>query len=125
MWRVENANTGQIVALYVEDAHTFWRRCLGLMFRSHLPPDHGLLLRPCNAIHTLGMRFPIDAIYLDTSGRVLRVDRALAPWRIARPCPGARAVLEVPAGGARDVKVGDQLRFAPVNPGTGHGGHSV
>lgn len=115
MWRVENANTGQIVALYVEDAHTFWRRCLGLMFRSHLPPDHGLLLRPCNAIHTWFMRFAIDAIYLDATGRVLRIDRALAPWRIARPCPGARAVLELPAGGAAMVRAGDRLCFHPID----------
>ena len=115
MWRVQNMRSGEVVASSVEGAQSFWGRLRGLMLRSYLPPGHGLLLRPCNAIHTFFMRFPIDAIYLDATGRVLRIDRALAPWRIARPCPGARAVLELPAGGAAMVRAGDRLCFHPID----------
>ncbi len=55
------------------------------------------MLEPCDAIHTFAMRFAIDVIFLDRSGRVLRVVERLAPWRLAWT-PGARTVIETAAG---------------------------
>lgn len=109
--RVINCTTGVVVAERVEDARSFRQRLVGLAFRKTLPPGHGLLLRPCNAIHTCFMRFAIDAVYLASDGRVLRVDRHLEPWRIARPCFGAVAVLELPAGGGNSLDVGHVVRI--------------
>lgn len=59
--------------------------------------DGALLLRPARAIHTLGMRFPIDVAYCDADLVVLRTHR-MAPHRIGRPCVKARAVIEAEAG---------------------------
>jgi hypothetical protein len=67
-------------------------RLLGLALRRR-PPDHALLLPRCRSVHTFGMRFPLDLVWLDGAGRVVRVDEAVPPWRV-RSCRGADAVLE-------------------------------
>jgi uncharacterized protein len=87
-------------------------RMRGLMGRSGLPAGEGLLLRPAPSIHTAFMRFPIDALFLDRSLRVLAVVERLRPWRTASR-RSARAVLELAAGEAarRGVCVGDRLEL--------------
>ena len=62
-------------------AETFLQRLLGLMFRRDLPEGQGLLIARCNAIHTFFMRFPIDAVFLDADGAIVRVVRDIQPWR--------------------------------------------
>ncbi len=72
-------------------------RLLGLAGLRRLPADAGLLLPRTRSIHTLGMRFALDLVWLDRDGRVVRVDRAVPPRRV-RSCRAARAVVELPAG---------------------------
>ena len=81
----------------------------GLLGRTSL--DGALLLRPALQVHTLGMRFPIDVAYVDTSMRVLDVVCSMAPWRIGAPRWKARAVLEAEAGAFErwGLRVGDVL----------------
>jgi uncharacterized protein len=85
-------------------------RMRGLLGRRNLSSDEGVLLRPAGSIHTFFMRFPIDVVFLDRDGRVLRVAESVRPWRTAA-ARGARAVLELRAGesGRRHVAVGDVL----------------
>jgi uncharacterized membrane protein (UPF0127 family) len=93
-------------------AHVVCRRCavadrplsrlLGLMGRRALQPGEGLLLKPTPSIHTWFMRFPIDAVFLDSELRVLGVKPELGPWRFAGR-RGTRAVLELPGGEASRV----------------------
>jgi uncharacterized protein len=87
-------------------------RMRGLMGRSGLPAGEGLLLRPTPSIHMAFMRFPIDALFLDRSLRVLAVVEQLQPWRAASR-RAARAVLELAAGESarRGVCVGDRLEL--------------
>jgi uncharacterized membrane protein (UPF0127 family) len=80
-------------------AQTFGARFLGWMGRRRLAPGDALWLRPCRAVHTLGMRLPIDVVFLDRGGCVLRVVASLPPWR-ACAHRHAYAVLELPAGAA-------------------------
>jgi uncharacterized membrane protein (UPF0127 family) len=91
-------------------ADTPWRRLRGLIGR-RLGPGEGLLIRPASSIHTCFMRAPIDVVFLDRGGRVLRVAPALGPWRLAW-CRGAAAVLELPAGACAraGLTAGDALR---------------
>jgi uncharacterized protein len=73
---------------------TFWARARGLLGRPPLAANEALLLRPCRAVHTFFMRYPIDVVFLDRVGNVVAVREALRPWRVAF-APRARAALEL------------------------------
>ena len=64
-----------------------------------MPASVGLELSPCRSIHTFGMRFALDLIWLDRAGQVMRVDEAVPPRRL-RTCLRARSVIEVRGGSA-------------------------
>lgn len=85
--------------LSITRAENFGTRLMGLLGRSSLDNAHGLYFNQCNAVHTWGMRFPIDLVYLDNQGTVLDVVHELKPWRFNRHAK-AQAVLELNAGAA-------------------------
>jgi uncharacterized membrane protein (UPF0127 family) len=93
--------------LVADRPHT---RLRGLLGRSALSREEGLLLHPSPSIHTWFMRFPIDAVFLDADLQVIGVSPDLAPWRVAAR-RGARAVLELAAGEAarRRLEAGASL----------------
>jgi uncharacterized protein len=72
-------------------------RLLGLAWLARERAGAGLLIPRCDAVHSFGMRFELELVFLDAGGRVL-CRRRLRPRRFAR-CPGAAAVLELPLGG--------------------------
>jgi uncharacterized protein len=104
-----------------EDGTPLCERCLladspvtrlkGLLGRSGLGANEGLLLKPAPAIHTFFMRFPIDAVFVDRDMRVVGVEPELRPWRWARR-KRARAVLELSAGESerRGLRIGERLK---------------
>jgi uncharacterized protein len=112
-----NDRTRSAVALEVDVAASRAARRRGLLGRDSLDSTEGLLLSPCKAVHTVGMRFPIDVIFIDRDGRAVRIVPALAPWRIAMSVR-AKAVIELAAGtaAAADIRVGDLLYLAPAPP---------
>ena len=83
---------------HVEIAKTPWERMRGLLGRPVPGPGRGLLIERCPSVHTFGMRYPIDVVFLSGTGRVVRVVRNLKPWRVARGGKGAQAVVELAAG---------------------------
>lgn len=97
MPRAVNETKGTVVAQEVRLARSVWSRFRGLMGRRSLPEGQGLLLEPCSSIHCMFMRFPIDVIFLDREGRVVKVATNVKPWRLAA-AKGARSALELPAG---------------------------
>ncbi|QDQ89170.1 DUF192 domain-containing protein [Alcaligenaceae bacterium SJ-26] len=77
-----------------------WRwheRLCGLLGRKPLRRDEMLWLQPCQAVHTWGMRYRLDLVFLDRDGRILRIDIRVLPGRI-RGCRGAYGVLELRGG---------------------------
>jgi uncharacterized protein len=110
--RVRTAD-GTIVCERCLIADGAWLRSKGLLGRSDLPEDEGILLRPGSSIHMFFMRFSIDAVFLARDMTVLRVVSNLAPWRMASKFR-AHAVLELAAGTCerRGVHVGDRLTLA-------------
>jgi len=116
-----NDRTRSAVALEVDVAATRATRRRGLLGRESLGATEGLLLTPCKAVHTVGMRFPIDVIFIDRDGRAVRIVPALAPWRIAMSAR-AKAVIELAAGtaAAADIRIGDMLYLAPAPPPRQH-----
>jgi uncharacterized protein len=78
-------------------ARTFRQRRRGLAKMTPLPAGHALRILKCNSIHTFGMRFALDLVWLARDGRVLRVDHGVAPRRM-KLCVRARSVVETGAG---------------------------
>lgn len=69
-------------------------RLLGLAGLRGLPPATALLLPRTRSVHTCGMRFVLDLVWLDGEGRVVRTDRGVRPWRL-RSCRAAAQVVEL------------------------------
>lgn len=101
------------IALRVAIADNFFTRFKGLMLRKGLAPGEGLLLKNCAAIHCCFMRFSIDAVYLDGNLRVVGTE-TVKPWRLGGRFPGARHVLELEAGRARELLPGTQIHLEGV-----------
>lgn len=93
----------------VHVARRFNARRRGLSGLDDLPEGHALHILRCSSVHTVGMRFPLDLLWLDRSGKLKRLDRDV-PARRNRLCLGAASVIEVRAGGA------DALLAAGVAP---------
>lgn len=83
--------------LQVRVADNFVTRGLGLLVGKPLTAAEGLLIAPCSAIHTVGMAYPIDVVFLDREARVVRVCAAVRAGRM-RFKYRAHAVLELRAG---------------------------
>lgn len=110
--RVINKTRDLTVSGDVSRGDTFLTRLLGLIPRARLGEEEGLWLEPCAMIHMCFMRFPIDAVFLGEDLKVLRVLPGLRPWAFSPWVPGARGVLELPAGRAGGrLEAGDQLAF--------------
>lgn len=109
-----NERTRQPVASSVEVAATRKLRRRGLLGRDSLGEGSAMILAPCTAVHTVGMRFSIDVVFADRQGYAVKIVRDLRPWRIAMAA-GAHVVIEMPAGTLRwgQVLLGDRLFLAP------------
>jgi uncharacterized protein len=99
-YSVYNLTKNIQIASEVELAATQWARLKGLIGRSadEFTAGAGLWISPCQGIHTIGMSFPIDVVYLDSARRALRTYHGLAPFRLAALSLKTRSVLEFPEG---------------------------
>ena len=93
-------------------------RMRGLLDADGLSPRHGMLFERCRAVHTFGMRFPIDVVFLDRDLRVVDV-RRLVPGRLTRPRLRARHVLECPADSG--LRPGGRFTAEDRTTGPSHG----
>jgi uncharacterized membrane protein (UPF0127 family) len=92
-WR--HAPLTTIAGRRVRRAERFPARLLGLALLPAERAERGLLLPGTRAVHTFGMRFPLDLIWLAADGSVIRTDLGVPPRRL-RSCPHARSVIELP-----------------------------
>jgi uncharacterized protein len=111
-WEASNLTRQTVLATRLEVAGKSGSRRKGLLGRSHLSREEGLWIVPCEAVHTFGMQFPIDLVFLDRKNRVKRLRRSVPPWRLSA-CFTAHSVLELAQGTIRDTqtKPGDTLGF--------------
>lgn len=93
------------IATALEPAFDSASRKRGLLQHDALAPSTALIIAPCGAIHTFGMRFAIDVIFAARDGRVMKIVPALAPRRIAVALK-AFATVEMAAGEAARHGVG-------------------
>ena len=100
-------------ALAVADTH--WTRLRGLLGlqSSDFRNGSGLWIVPCHGVHTLGMGFPIDVVYLDQAMTVIHIQNDLQPWRFAPVRAHAASVLELPCWTAAETNtaLGDKIEI--------------
>jgi uncharacterized membrane protein (UPF0127 family) len=114
-----NATKKTVISDNCHFANTVLKRMVGLLNRGKLEKGEGLLLDRCHGIHTFGMRFSIDVLFLDKDFCVIRAVKALPPLRT---CIVKKSVyvLEVPVGAldASHTVEGDQVQIRTANNDT-------
>jgi len=101
------------LASTVRKADNFFTRLVGLLRRQSLGVEEALWLIPSKGVHTIGMKFPIDVVFLDRTNKVIATVCDLPPSRISRFHMEAHSVLELPQGviNKSATAVGDQLEI--------------
>ncbi len=94
-------------------ADTFLTRLVGLLRDQHLEPGDGLWITPCNSIHSIGMKFVFDAVFLDKNLKVVHLMSDMKAWRASPMVWSAHSVLELPAGTIlrTATQLGDQFEM--------------
>ncbi|MEE9323419.1 MAG: DUF192 domain-containing protein [Candidatus Aenigmarchaeota archaeon] len=121
---IKNITKEKILVKNLETADSIGKKTNGLMFRKNLARDSGLLMvfgyERKHEIWMLGMRFPIDIVFIDKDKRVVDIKHSVKPigknpktWRVYRPKEPCRYVLEVGSGLVEKTKteIGDVLEF--------------
>lgn len=113
MKKIILTKNNKTITCNAELADTFFARFKGLMFRKSIDEDYALFITPCNQIHMLNMRFAIDVVYLDESGKVIRTDMNVQPGKICKTVKNARSVIELKSFSAEKFGIcdGDIIRY--------------
>ena len=119
--RISNLTRQSELATCAEVADDGAKRRKGLLGRQGLAPGEGLWIMPCEAIHTFGMQFPIDLVYLDRKMCVRKVKGQVRPWRLSA-CLSAHSVLELASGTIRatQTRPGDVIQVSSTTPLADH-----
>jgi uncharacterized membrane protein (UPF0127 family) len=104
---------GRMTGLRVYQADGFLSRALGLLGGDRLRDNEALWIRPCGSVHTIGMRYPIDVLFLDRRQRVLRVKHSLEPLRFSGT-GRAHSTVELLAGTAAAIEVAEGSQLEKV-----------
>lgn len=100
-------------------ADNFFTRLKGLLGKDGLDSGEGLIIKPCNSIHTIGMKFPIDVAFLDKDDRVVHIMNNIPSGRFSPIVKKAKYVIETKAGelALKGLEIGDilQLRQGDVS----------
>ena len=119
-YRIERRRDKRLLASKARLAADSQARRKGLLGRDRLEPGEGLILYPCEAIHTFRMKFPIDVVFFDKNRRVVKVVAEIPANRVAFSLR-AEGVVELPAGTvkATGLQEGDILEFIRVEAPNG------
>jgi len=118
---VRNLTRGTLLCARATLAHGFRDRRRGLLGRSQLGADEGMLFEaepfiPLMWMHTASMAFPIDIVFLGQDDKVIKIQASLKPWRVSAMVFGACKAIELPAGSAirTQTVVGDRISITKV-----------
>jgi uncharacterized protein len=102
-----------LISARVVMADNFFCRFSGLIFRKRLKDDEVLVLKGCKSIHTIGMRYSIDAVFIDGEGKIVASFNNLRPWRVTPYFPDAVSVMEARSGflDKWELHAGDSIIF--------------
>lgn len=113
--KVQISYGSKILSKDILIADSMMSRLIGLMFKKKLVGADGLLIDPCNSIHTCFMRYSLDVVFIGKEDRVVKIIRNIRPWRMTWIYFSAKKTLELPAGKLPiDLKEGDILEVKNV-----------
>ena len=108
-----SSHSEQLLFNDARHANTFLSRFKGLLGSNGLDCGQALLITPCNSVHTIGMRFPIDIAFLDRQGKILKLVHNLKPQKLSMKKQAA-CVLEMPVNSIEKHKLelGESLSWS-------------
>ena len=113
---VYNKTRETFVATETTVADDYFRRLIGLLGKTKrwAKLGRGLWIIPSRGVHTIGMLFPIDVLFLNKDKEVIHIQEHMRPFRISKVSLKATSVLELPAHAIyrSGTKVGDRLEIA-------------
>ncbi len=112
--KIYNGRDNSLVGDRIRVADSFWTRFKGLMLAPDLKEGEGLIITPCNSIHMMFMRYPIDAVFIDASNKVVALYENLRPWiGLTKLYSNVVSVIELPSGlvNKLGLKIDDTLRL--------------
>ena len=104
-----NLTQDRVLARKIRYCDNVWNRMVGLLATPHPDANLACWLVPCNAIHTFGMKYAIDALFLNKKNKIVAIKRNLKPNRFSPIVRGAHSVVELVSGVEVNSFVGDQL----------------
>lgn len=112
---IRNVTRESQLTTHAEIADTSQKRRTGLLKHTQLRSGEGLWIVPCEAVHTFGMNFAIDVVYLSKQKKVVKIRNNMKRSRMSF-CLRAHSVLELPSGRTMETgtEVGDQLEFTKI-----------
>jgi uncharacterized protein len=96
--KINNITKNVVLAQEAIVASKLWQRVKGLLGQKELKPGSGLVLKPCNSVHTFFMLFSIDVLFLDKANRVIKAVSGLKPFRLTPLYFNAYITIELPVG---------------------------
>ena len=102
------------LATKVRKADNFLTRLVGLLKRTQLGPEEALWLMPSKGIHTVGMKFPIDVVFLNKEFFVVGLISGMLPYRVSSVHMRGYSVIELPSGTIKKsrTEIGDQFEIS-------------
>lgn len=111
--KVRNTSRDTVLGDAIREAGTLFSRMKGLLRTDGLPAGEGLWIHPCSGIHSFGMRYEFDVMFLDSGRKVVGLYRRFPKNRVSRLFLTAHGVLELPLGTIENTgtEVGDEISF--------------
>ncbi len=106
-------NDGTIIGPDIKIAKGFFQRLKGLIGSDSLSYGEGLIIVPCNSVHTFFMKYPIDVVFISKEKIVIKIINSMGPYRISAIVPKSYFVMELPSGTCRaySLQKGEKLSF--------------
>ncbi|MDD2371730.1 MAG: DUF192 domain-containing protein [Firmicutes bacterium] len=118
MLKMKRIKTIQIVTEVNENllanvviADSYFKRLKGLMWKKNLNKDEGLLIKPCNSIHTFFMKINLDVIFIDKNNTIIEIYKNMLPWRISKIHKNSIFCIEGNAGSFENLKKGEKIKI--------------
>lgn len=94
-------------------AESFFSRLKGLLGKKGLDKGQGLVIRPCNSVHTIGMKFSIDLAFVNEDNQVIHIIQDLKPGKLSPIIKGSKFVIEVASGefSHDNLEIGDIIEI--------------